>query len=348
MKVDLLLILLGTFYITHAIINGQNQNITRFRGTMINPNLTEEDVRVLASWKANHIRWQLVWGTTGHEADTADIPQFEAWLSSALKQFDSMLPMLRELGLNVLLDLHTSPGGRDKQDRWRLFNDTQLQNYFISIWGMMANRYKNESIIMGYDLVNEPDDRDVAPGLMNWRDLAIKTIQHIRSIDSQRSIIVEASPGSGVTTLPTFEPLPFDNIIYSFHMYEPGAFTFQNLNSNVTPVYYPGLINGKMWNKDQLRILMQPNVDWQKAHNVSIHVGEFSAVRWAPGNSTCSYLSDLIDLYEEYGWNWNYHAFREYQGWDVEMIGDKDHPQRSPVPTDRQLLLMKWFKENEH
>jgi len=30
------------------------------------------------------------------------------------------------------------------------------------------------------------------------------------------------------------------------------------------------------------------------------------------------------------------------------MIGDKDHPQHSPVPTDRQLLLMKWFKNNEH
>jgi hypothetical protein len=60
------------------------------------------------------------------------------------------------------------------------------------------------------------------------------------------------------------------------------------------------------------------------------------------------YLSDLIDLYEENGWHWDYHAFREFQGWNVELIGDKDHPQPSPVPTDRQLLLMKWFKKNEH
>jgi len=344
MKTYLLLLLLATLSATHVAHISTSQNLTRFRGTMINPNLNEEDFRVLASWKANHIRWQLVWGG----ADTADIPHYEAWLESALKQFDSILPVLRELGLNVLLDLHTSPGGRDQQNRWRLFNDTQLQNYFLSVWEMMANRYKNESIIMGYDLVNEPDDRDVAPGLMNWHDLASAAAQRIRAIDSQRSIIVEASPGGGVGTLPTFEPLPFDNIIYSFHMYEPTRFTFQNLNSNDTPVYYPGVIDGKMWNKDQLRALMQPNVDWQKAHNVSIHVGEFSAVRWAPANSTCNYLSDLIDLYEENGWIWDYHAFREFQGWDVEMIGDKDHPQRSPVPTDRQLLLMKWFKKNEH
>jgi hypothetical protein len=44
-------------------------------------------------------------------------------------------------------------------------------------------------------------------------------------------------------------------------MYEPGHFTFQNVNSNVTPVYYPGIIDGKMWNKEQLRTVMQPNVD---------------------------------------------------------------------------------------
>jgi endoglucanase len=346
MKIALVLVLLASFFVAHAIEKDESQNITRFRGTMINPTLTEQDFRVLASWKANHIRWQLLWGGDGHPADNATIPQYQAWLESALKQFDLMLPVCRELGLNILLDLHSAPGGRDPQSHWRLFNEKPFQDYFLSVWDMMANRYKNETQIMGYDILNEPDDRNLAQGLMSWRDLANAAAQRIRAIDSQHSIIVEASPGGGVNTLPSFEPLPLDNIIYSFHMYEPTQFTFQNLNSNDTPVYYPGLIDGKMWNKEQLRALMQPNVDWQKAHNVQIHIGEFSAVRWAPGNSTANYLSDLIDLYEEYGWTWDYHAFREFQGWDVEMIGDKNNPQRSPIPTDRQLLLMKWFDKN--
>ncbi|MBR3086765.1 MAG: hypothetical protein IKH04_10230, partial [Kiritimatiellae bacterium] len=25
-----------------------------------------------------------------------------------------------------------------------------------------------------------------------------------------------------------------------------------------------------------------------------------------------------IDLFEEYGWSWTYHAYREWQAWDVE------------------------------
>jgi aryl-phospho-beta-D-glucosidase BglC (GH1 family) len=347
MKIGLLFVVLTTFSVARGINEGENQNATRFRGTMINPNLNEEDFRVLRSWNANHIRWQLAWFGDAPE-DKANISQYEVWLESALKQFDSMLPVLRELGLNVLLDLHTKPGGFDQQHHCRLFNEKQFQDYFLTVWEMMANRYKNESLIMGYDILNEPDDSILAPGLLSWRDLAIATVQHIRAIDSQHSIIVEASPGSVSNTLPNFEPLPFDNIIYSFHMYEPYDFTYQNLNFNVTPIYYPGAIRNTTWNKEQLRTLLQPNADWQKRYNVSIHVGEFSAIRWAPGNSTCNYLSDLIELYEEYGWTWDYHAFREFQGWDVEMIGDKDHPQLSPVPTDRQLLLLEWFKNNKH
>jgi endoglucanase len=348
MKIDQVLVLLATVYVVDAINKEKSENPTRLRGTMINPTMTERDLGVLASWKANHMRWQLLWGGFPHgPADKGDIPAYEAWLETALQHLDSLLPLCRQFGIKILLDLHTPPGGRDQNDKWPLFYGKQFQDAFLTVWEKMANRYKNESQIMGYDLVNEPDDRNLASGLLNWRDLAIAAVQRIRAIDSEHTIIVEASPVSGPSTLPNFEPLPFDNITYSFHMYEPTQFVFQNIDSNVTPISYPGLIDGKMWNKEQLRAIMQPNVDWQKAHNVQIHIGEFSAIRWAPGNSTCNYLNDVIDLFEENGWNWDYHAFREWQGWDVEMIGDKNNPQPSPVPTDRQLLLMQRFKKNE-
>lgn len=323
----------------------QSQNVT-LRGTMINRNSVVDDFNVLASWNANFIRWQLNW--IDSQADKATVAEYVAWLQTALEQFDAMLPTLRQLKLNVILDLHTPPGGGHWNTFYRLWTQAEFQDCFLSVWEMMAVKYKNETQIIGYDILNEPDDKSLVAGLMNWRDLAIAAVQRIRAIDPQRTIICEASPISVSASLPAFEPLPFDNVIYSFHMYEPYDFTYQNLNFNVTPIYYPGPIRGTMWNKDKLRTLLQPNVDWQKMHNVSIYVGEFSAIRWAPGNSTTNYLNDLIELYEEFGWNWTYHAFREFQGWDVEMIGDKDHPQRSSTPTDRQLVLMNWFSKNKH
>ena len=344
MKIDSSLVLYTVW-----IVVGVVDSVTRLRGTMINPLLEQPDFRVLANWNANHIRWQLLWGGFPHgPADKGDIPAYEAWLETALEHLDSLLPFFHEVGIKVLLDLHTPPGGRDPNEKWPLFYNQTFQDAFLTVWEKMANRYKNETQIMGYDLVNEPDDRDLAPGLKSWRDLAIAAVERIRPIDNLHPIVIEASPVSGPATLPNFEPLPYDNMIYSFHMYEPYQFVFQNVYNNVTPIYYPGVIAGKMWNKDQLRVDLQPTLDWQKLHNTYIHVGEFSVIRWAPGNSTCNYLNDVIELFEEYGWNWDYHAFREWQGWNVEIIGDKDHPQPSPVPTDRQLLLMEWFKKNEH
>ena len=316
---------------------------------MVDLLLTEQDFRVLASWNANHIRWPLQWGGFPHgPADTATVFQYELWLESALEHLDSSLPFFHQVDIKVLLDLHTPPSGRDKENQWPLFYNETFQDAFLTVWDKKANRYKNETQIIGFDLVNEPNDQDLVPGLLSWRDLAITIIQRIRTIDPQRTIIVEASSNGNVYTLPTFEPVAFENIIYSFHMYRPLEFTHQNVFTNDTSVYHPGVINGTMWNKEQLRVLMQPNVDWQHRHNVSIHIGAFLAIRWAPGNSTCNYLNDVIELFQEFGWNWNYHSFREYQGWNVEIIGDKYHPQPAPVPTDRQLLLMEWFKKNKH
>jgi hypothetical protein len=50
---------------------------------------------------------------------------------------------------------------------------------------------------------------------------------------------------------------------------------------------------------------------------------------------------------EENGWDWAYHAFREWQGWSVEHGSDKADTKPSPTPTDRERLLRGWFSENE-
>lgn len=62
--------------------------------------------------------------------------------------------------------------------------------------------------------------------------------------------------------------------------------------------------------------MLAPVRDFQMRHKARIYVGEFSAVAWAEGADR--YIADCIELFEEYGWDWSYHAFREWHGWDVE------------------------------
>ena len=110
---------------------------------------------------------------------------------------------------------------------------------------------------------------------------------------------------------------------------------------------YPGLVDGKLWNRAELEAAMQPAVDFQKAYGVHIYVGEFSAVRWAPDNSAYRYLKDLIELFEAHGWDWSYHAFRESGCWSVELGPDRADLTPVATPTMRQKLLQEWLSKNQ-
>jgi hypothetical protein len=106
------------------------------------------------------------------------------------------------------------------------------------------------------------------------------------------------------------------------------------------------VIDGKNWDKTALEQALLPAIEFQKRYNVHIYIGEFSAIRWAPGGSAARYLSDAIDIFEAHGWDWTYHAFREWNGWSVEHGSDPQDAKPSPTPTDRQKLLLDWFGKN--
>jgi hypothetical protein len=97
------------------------------------------------------------------------------------------------------------------------------------------------------------------------------------------------------------------------------------------------------WDISYLRRVLEPVRAFQKRHNARIYVGEFSAIAWAPGADR--YLRDCISLFEEYGWDWTYHAFREWAGWSVEH--EIAGPGQQPVPSDdnpRKRALLDGFR----
>ncbi len=99
---------------------------------MVNPVLNEQDFRVLASWNVNHIRWPLVWGGFPHgPADNATMPEYEAWLETVLEHLDSLLPLFRQFGIKILLDMHTPPGGRDQKNHGLYFITKHFKTPFL-------------------------------------------------------------------------------------------------------------------------------------------------------------------------------------------------------------------------
>jgi endoglucanase len=60
-----------------------------------------------------------------------------------------------------------------------------------------------------------------------WKDAAYNIVTAIRKIDTHRTLIVGASNFNSIYELSRFVRLADDNIIYTFHFYEPFFFTHQ-------------------------------------------------------------------------------------------------------------------------
>lgn len=319
----------------------------RLRGMMVNTFATAEDLRTLASWGANLVRWQTTWeGFPQSKADTASLYSYKQWLDSVAGHMSQLMPLCRELGIKVVLDLHTLPGGRlDGKDEFRIFNDKYWQDAFRDIWKELALRFRDEPAIWAYDIANEPIEGTVTQGLLDWPQLAEATIKDIRQIDTAHAIIVEGRFGGQLLGLLGMKPVDDPKVVYSLHMYEPGAFTHQGVGSRPVGVSYPSVIDGVVWDKRMLETAFITVKDWQRKYNVHLYIGEFSAIRWAPGTSAYDYLRDCIEIFEEAGWDWTYHAFREWHGWSVEHTEDPNNYNVSETPTQRQQLFMEWFRK---
>jgi len=320
----------------------------RLRGVMYGPIPKEEDLRTLArQWGANLVRLQINWVPMGRARVWArDLEAYDRWLDGILPEIDRGIDLCEKYGVRIALDLHTPPGGRLEGGVCPLFSDPRCQDKLVEVWQRLARRYKGRDIIWAYDLVSEPVQPPAGPGVVRWRDLATRVTRAIRQIDPGKPVIFEPGPWGKPEGFDALTPLDVDRVIYSFHMYEPHAFTHQGIHDSPTGVSYPGMIGGVPWNKERLREAMAPAIDFAREFNVQIYVGEFSAIRWAPGDSAFRYLRDCIDIFEENGWDWSYHAFREWDGWSVEHGQDRADHNPTAEPTSRKKLLLEWFARN--
>ncbi len=330
--------------------NFRGTDLPRLRGVMHGPKFVQQNLTDLGTdWQANLIRWQLNWTPMDKAKDWAkDLTVYDEWLDGALKDCDQALEACEKLGILVLVDLHCAPGGRQPDGVNRMFLDKAYQDHFLGVWNRIAKRYAGRKVVWAYDLINEPTEPPApVAGVMGWRELATRATGIIRAVDPGKPVVFEPGPWGAVTGFDQLLPLDLDRVIYSFHMYMPHQFTHQSLHNIPLGTTYPGVVEGEQWNQERLREAMAPAIEFQRTYRVAMFVGEFSAIRWAPENSAYRYLKELIDLFEEYGWDWTYHAFREFHGWSVEHGTDQAETKPAAEPTDRAQLLRKWFAQNQ-
>jgi endoglucanase len=151
-----------------------------------------------------------------------------------LEWMDRNVEWARQHQMRLILDLHTPIGGfwldpTSDAVSFDVWTDPRLQQQNADLWRVIAARYSAEPVIAAYDLLNEPVTVDSTG--QQWRDLAQKMVDAVRTVDRNHLLVVGGIYGvNGRYGISGIEPhflVNDPNVVYDFHFYEPIKYTHQ-------------------------------------------------------------------------------------------------------------------------
>lgn len=177
--------------------------------------ITESDVKYIASLGMDHIRLGFDQIVLEEEPGV-----YREHIFSLIENF---ICLCRKYGLNTVLNLHKAIGNYcDIKEEATLLDDDALHGRFINLWLAIEERFKNYPEV-AFELLNEV--RDVDPE--KWNNLAEKTIKALRSVNKERILIIGSTAWNSPKTLEFLKVYDDENVVYTFHMYDPDCFTHQ-------------------------------------------------------------------------------------------------------------------------
>lgn len=198
--------------------------------------ITEADIAFIKQTGANTIRLPF-----NYKLFTLEDYMGKNDANEGFRMMDKTIEWCRKYGLHLILDMHDCPGGQtgDNIDNghgypW-LFESAASQQLFCDIWKTIASRYKDEPVILGYELMNEPIATTFSKELQaelnkKLEPLYKKVTKVIREVDNNHIILLGGAQWNG-----NFEPFSdwkFDNkIMYTCHRYggEPNKAAIQSI-----------------------------------------------------------------------------------------------------------------------
>lgn len=236
--------------------------------------ITEADIAYIKQTGANTIRLPFNYKLFTREDYMGKNDETEGF-----KQMDKVIDWCRKYDLHLILDMHDCPGGQtgDNIDNghgypW-LFESEASQQLFCQIWQKIASRYKDEPVILGYELMNEPIATMFSNSLRaalnaKLEPLYKRATKAIREVDLNHIILLGGAQWNG-----NFEPFSdwkFDNkIMYTCHRYggEPTKAAIQSIidfrDKTKLPMYMGEIgHNTDQWQADFCATMKKANIGY--------------------------------------------------------------------------------------
>jgi hypothetical protein len=209
---------------------------------------------------------------------------FESDDAEGFKLLDRLIGWSRAEGLYVILDLHAAPGGQtgtnidDSAGYPWLYRSPQEQAHLIAVWRRLATHYRDESSVLGYDLLNEPIPHfpKLAPSNPLLEPLYKKLSGEIRKIDTHHILFLGGAQWD--SNFSVFSK-PFDtNVAYTFHKY---------------------------WTAPDESVLKQ-YIDFRERYDVPIWMGE-------SGENTDEWITQFVKALEKNNIGWAFWPYKKME-----------------------------------
>lgn len=255
-------------------------------------------------------------------------------LENVLTRVDAVVKQCNKYGFKLVIDYHYG----NLNDSNYLTETPQI----IKLWLILTKRYINHSgNDLFFELYNEPPH--MSPQV--WKDAAYNIATAIRKVDKQRTLIIGASNFNSIYELSRFVRLADENIIYTFHFYEPFLFTHQGaewVGNQVATTGVPFPYNGEnfpvlnpkaknTWgetnyhqyphdgNEQAIKDKLQIVKNWANKYDVPIICGEYGAYnKYADPDSRCRYIKAVKETLKALnipGMLWDYNgSFSLFEG----------------------------------
>ena len=310
--------------------------------------ILESDIGIISEMGFDHVRLPV------------DIEVLEDRLGNpneeCLSYVDRVIEWCSRRGLNVVLDLHKAFGyDFDRVEGNLLFHDETLKNHFVLTWQRLARRYgKKENVV--FELLNEVVEEGVYE---KWNELAGRTIAAIREI-TDTLIIYGGVMWNSALTVDRLKKPEYENIMYTFHFYEPLLFTHQRAywvkNMPDCNIAYPGKmeaykeLSAALGNQGETVLksgclnmgrefmdeMIGTAVKAAEKNGVKLYCGEFGVIDRAPLEDTARWFEDIAAVLKKYDIGF---AIWNYTGKDFGLI-DEHYAKIS----DRILRALTWEK----
>lgn len=261
---------------------------------------TPADARLLVESGLNSLRLPLNYRHLEDDARPFEI------IDGGFRHLDRVIDICAAAGIYTIIDLHALPGAQNHH--WHSDNPTHLpllwqhphfQERAMHLWEVIADRYKDNPWVAGYNPMNEPADQTRA----RVGPFSRRLVDAIRAVDPRHTIFLDGNTYS--TEFDVFGE-PWDNTVYTCHDYAgPGLGDGGR---------YPGTSRGVWVDRAAVEARFLARTEFSRRTNTPIWVGEFGPIYTGDpeiDEERQQLLADQLDIYRRYDASWALWTYKD-------------------------------------